>query len=369
MPEGENTRDKNKNKKLPDHTYTIGTEWWRNQGKAYIFLTTTGLYEYIRAMGYQQKKHKIGVLLLNLGGPEKPEDVRPFLYNLFSDRKIIRLGPPLLQKPIASFIAWKRAPDSMANYRKIGGGSPIGKITEQQATALEKQLRDHGNFRVRPCMRYWHPRSEQVLGEMKEAGIHRVIALPLYPHYSKATTGSSLDDLKVSNSRHNLELQLSEIRSWPVHPSYISCLASRIFEGMALFKEPVQIVYSAHSLPKKFIDEGDPYVQQIKQTIAAVERITGQAGKLCYQSRSGPVEWLEPSTPDMLKLLSGQGCTNILMVPISFVSDHIETLYEIDMLYKEQAKKLGMRLKSTLGLNDDPAFIKALKDLVLQSTE
>lgn len=320
-------------------------------------------------MDSPQKNHTTGVLLLNLGGPEKPEDVRPFLYNLFSDRKIIRLGPPLLQKPIASFIAWKRAPGSMANYRKIGGGSPIGKITKQQATALEEQLCDHGNFKVRPCMRYWHPRSEQVLGEMEKAGIKRVIALPLYPHYSKATTGSSLDDLRASIRRQNFQLQLSEIHSWPVHPCYISCLASRILEGLSLFQGPVQIVYSAHSLPKKFIDEGDPYVQHIRQTIAAVEKITGQAGKLCYQSRSGPVEWLEPSTPDMLKYLSRQGCTNILMVPISFVSDHIETLYEIDILYKEQAQKLGMRLKSTLGLNDDPAFIQALKDLVLQAAK
>jgi len=316
-----------------------------------------------------QKKQKTGVLLLNLGGPEKPADVRPFLYNLFSDRQIIRLGPALLQKPIASFIARKRAPDSIANYNKIGGGSPIGQITNQQATALEEQLHDHGDFTVRPCMRYWRPRAKQVLGEMKASGVTQIIALPLYPHYSKATTGSSFDDLRLTNSKNTCNLPLKEITSWPIQPAYIKCLASRIIEGLALFNESVQIVYSAHSLPKKFIDEGDPYVEEIKQTIAAVEKLTNKTGKLCYQSRSGPVEWLEPSTPDMLKTLAAQGCKNILMVPIAFVSDHIETLYEIDMLYREQADNLGMRLESTQGLNDDPLFILALKELVLSTVE
>ena len=316
-----------------------------------------------------EKTKKIGVLLLNLGGPEKPEDVQPFLYNLFSDRHIIRLGPALLQKPLAALIARRRAPKSIANYLKIGGGSPIGKITARQARALSLVLADDGDFVVRPCMRYWHPFAEPVIREMIEAGVTELIGLPLYPHYSKATTGSSFQDLQLQNRKHNFNLSVREIRSWPIEPEYINCLASRIREGAALFNEPVQIVYSAHSLPKKFIDEGDPYVRELKQTIAAIEQQTGQRGKLCYQSRSGPVDWLEPSTPDMLRQLADQGCKNILMVPISFVSDHIETLYEIDMLYKEQAEKLGMRLESTRGLNDDPQFIAALRNLVLSATD
>ncbi|MEA2116169.1 MAG: ferrochelatase [Thermodesulfobacteriota bacterium] len=318
-------------------------------------------------MQQSEKTKKIGVLLLNLGGPEKPEDVRPFLYNLFSDRQIIQLGPSFLQKPIAALIARRRAPKSIANYRKIGGGSPITRITGNQAEALARSLAGDGDFMVRPCMRYWSPFAGPVIREMIQAGVTQLICLPLYPHYSKATSGSSFYDIELQNRKNGFQLPVREIRSWPTEEKYISCLASRISEGTAIFDEPVQIVYSAHSLPKKFIDEGDPYVDELKQTIAAVEQQTGKKGKLCYQSRSGPVEWLEPSTPDMLKQLAGQGCTNILMVPISFVSDHIETLYEIDMLYKEQAKDVGMRLKSTRGLNDDPQFIAALRNLVLSA--
>lgn len=314
------------------------------------------------------KSKKIGILLLNLGGPKTLEDVRSFLYNLFSDRQIIRLGPAVLQKPIAAIIARRRAPKSIENYRKIGGGSPIDKITTMQAEALADSLADAGNFIVRPCMRYWTPFAEPVIREMVLAGVTELIGLPLYPHYSKATSGSSFYDLQQQNRKHNFNLPVREIRSWPTEPEYINCLASRIEEGIQLFDEPPQVVYSAHSLPKKFIDEGDPYVREIKQTIAATEQQTGHHGKLCYQSRSGPVEWLEPSTPDMLKQLAGQGCKNILMVPISFVSDHIETLYEIDMLYKGQAEQLGMRMESTRALNDDPRFIAALRNLVLSAT-
>lgn len=312
-----------------------------------------------------------GVLLLNLGGPEKPDDVEPFLYNLFSDRLIIRLGPFFLQKFIARRIARRRAPTSRANYEKIGGGSPILKITEKQAAALEQALNNgqDGHFLVRPCMRYWHPFAGEVLARMAAAGVERLVALPLYPHYSIATSGSSIADLHQVLRKGKFSPPVQEIRSWPLLPDYITCLVRRIESGLARFKEEeVQLVYSAHSLPKKFIDEGDPYVDEILQTIEAVEERTGVKGKLCYQSRSGPVEWLEPSTPDMLKELAAGGCRNILMVPISFVSDHIETLYEIDMLYRDMAKDLGMHLESTPGLNDDPLFIEGLKKLVLQET-
>jgi len=308
-----------------------------------------------------------GVLLLNLGGPGKPEDVEPFLYNLFSDRSIIRLGPFFMQKFIARKIARRRAPTSRANYEKIGGASPILKITRNQAKALEEVLQQDGNFIVRPCMRYWEPSAGEVLAEMQAAGVDRLVALPLYPHYSIATTGSSVADLRDVLQKTGSTMRLDEIRSWPTQPEYIRCLVKRIKAGIAQFKgEEVELVYSAHSLPKKFIDEGDTYVDEIQQSIAAVEKQTGIKGRLCYQSRSGPVEWLEPSTPDMLKTLTAKGCRNILMVPISFVSDHVETLYEIDILYREMASDLGVRLESTPGLNDDPLFIEGLRNLVLQ---
>lgn len=308
-----------------------------------------------------------GILLLNLGGPEKPDDVEPFLYNLFSDRQIIRLGPAFLQKTIAQFIARRRAPQSSANYNKIGGGSPIRRITDQQAHALEKLLSNKGNFMVRSCMRYWHPFAAEAVRDMINGGVKQIVALPLYPHYSIATTGSSMTDLQKTLLKHP-SLSITKIRSWPDQSSYIQCLAKRISEGIALFDgEDVQVVYSAHSLPKKFIADGDPYVDETMITIKAVEQVTGQKGQLCFQSRSGPVEWLEPSTPDMLRQLAQKGCKNILMVPISFVSDHVETLYEIDMLYRDMARELGIRLESTQGLNDDPEFIEALGSLVLEA--
>lgn len=325
-------------------------------------MTASRSYRYIHGMNAH---NKIGILLLNLGGPHRLEDVRPFLFNLFSDRQIIRLGPAFLQKTIARIIARRRAPKSMENYRRIGGGSPILARTKEQAVALEAALRHDGNFMVRPCMRYWHPFAEEALGEMVAAGVEKLIALPLYPQYSLATTGSSLLDLHRALQQHSPGIPLREIRSWPAEPDYIACLAARIREGLDRFgAEPVQLLYSAHSLPVQFIQEGDPYVTDLEQTIRAVEEQTGVKGKLCYQSRSGPVEWLGPSTPELLTRSAAAGNTNVLVLPLSFVSDHVETLYEIDIQYRRMAENLGMRLESTRGLNDEPLFIAALRNLV-----
>ncbi len=309
---------------------------------------------------------KIGIVLLNLGGPERLADVRPFLFNLFSDREIIRLGPAFLQKTIARIIAHRRAPKSMANYQRIGGGSPIRKKTEEQAQALQQALCNDGAFVVRPCMRYWHPFAEQALRELDTEQVREIVALPLYPHYSIATTGSSLTDLHRTKARMGLDIPIREIHSWPAEPHYIACLASRIEEGLQRFHdEPVQLVYSAHSLPVQFITEGDPYVQHLNRSIESIEQLTGKKGTLCYQSRSGPVEWLGPALPEVISAMAKQGCRNMLVVPLSFVSDHVETLFEIDIQYREMAEGLGMRFESTRGLNDDPQFIAALRNLVL----
>ena len=310
---------------------------------------------------------KTGIILLNLGGPEKPQDVAPFLYNLFSDREIIRLGPAWLQKPLAWLIARSRAPKSRKTYARIGGGSPLIRITALQAQALEEALRPEGEFRVVTAMRYWYPRAASALERLAAEGISDIVALPLYPHYSCATTGSSLSDLKEAIAASPTTFHLREIVSWPDHPSYISCLAEHIKRGLADFAgRQVQVVYSAHSLPVAFIDQGDPYLEHLRKTIQGVEVLTGRKGLLCFQSRSGPVRWLSPSTPETLQNLARAGCKDILMVPISFVSDHVETLYEIDLLYKEMAGDLGMRLESSESLNTDPAFIKCLKDIILE---
>ena len=311
--------------------------------------------------------NKTGIILLNMGGPGKLEDVRPFLHNLFSDREIIRLGPWFMQRPLAWWIAKRRAPKSMKTYELIGGASPLTRISREQGEALEKSLAAHGDYSVTCAMRYWYPDTETALRKMAEAGITKLIGLTLYPHYSRATTGSSVRKLKsaIADSEHNFDLSI--IESWPTQTSYIQALATKIEEAAHGFSDPFQVVYSAHSLPVSFIEEGDPYVDHIKASIEAIEQLTGLPGRLCYQSRSGPVEWLAPSTPDMLEILAKEGCKNILMVPISFVSDHVETLYEIDMLYREQAENLGMRLLSSKSLNCEPTFIEGLKELVLNN--
>ena len=312
-----------------------------------------------------QAQNAIAVILLNLGGPERLQDVEPFLYNLFADRRIIRLGPAVLQKPIAWMIAKRRAPKSRKAYALIGGGSPLKKLTMQQGAALEQQLATAGSFKVVTAMRYWPPFARETLQQLADLNISRIIALTLYPHYSKATTGSSLDDLREAAAAFPAFFDIAEIAAWPDQPDYINCLASTIQAGMQQFGgEDTQLVYSAHSLPVQFIEEGDPYLDDMQKTIRGVEKITGLAGHLCFQSRSGPVEWLSPSTPEMLEKLAAQGCKKVLMVPISFVSDHVETLYEIDIQYREMAEELGMTLKRTESLNVMPRFITGLKTLV-----
>jgi len=310
-------------------------------------------------------QEKTGIILLNMGGPEKQEDVRPFLFNLFSDREIIRLGPGFMQTPLAWWISKRRAPKSMKTYALIGGGSPLTRISKEQGNALEEALAEHGDFKVTCAMRYWFPDSDTALQKMADAGITKLIGLTLYPHYSCATTGSSVRALEQAIVRSKTDFTLSSIESYPRQPSYIHALVSKITQAARNFTEDFQIVYSAHSLPVSFIREGDPYVDHIQETIQEIEKLTSMQGRLCYQSRSGPVEWLSPSTPDMLQTLANEGCKYILMIPISFVSDHVETLYEIDMLYHDQAKDLGMRLISSESLNCDPTFIEGLKELVL----
>ncbi len=321
----------------------------------------------------------IGVILLNLGGPDSIDAVRPFLYNLFSDRDIIRLGPSFLQKPIAALIIGMRLRKTLAAYNLIGGKSPLLDITSAQAKALEEQLnffdagtRGHGDaesprkakFRVYVGMRYWHPFTEDSLEQMHKEGINRIVALSLYPHYSVATTGSSVKHLKDAAAKYFFEY--SCISSWFNHPLYIDALAANIEEGLKGFDTKPAVLFSAHSLPQKLVTAGDPYVNEIRGTIDALTKRLDIEWHLSYQSKTGPVKWLEPTTEQMLHELAGKGIKNLLVVPISFVSDHIETLYEIDILYKGMAKQLGITLRRTEALNTSPKFIEALADLVLR---
>ena len=347
-------------------------------------------------------KEIIGVILLNLGGPDSLRAVRPFLYNLFSDRRIIRLGPPFLQKPIAWLISSLRSRKTEKIYSLIGGRSPILDITKAQAKALEDAfnlpihpdnpplppLEKGGKggfercgiggilFKVYVGMRYWHPFIEEVVPKISRDGVKKLVALSMYPHYSHATAGSSVLRLKEVLSEYPIEVFC--ISSWHDHPLYIEALIDVIKKGLDSFTPSasdvregerwgnIKVIFSAHNLPESLIKEGDPYVNQIKGTIGEVTKRLNIEWYLSYQSKSGPVKWLEPSTEQMLKRFAGLGYKNILLVPISFVSDHIETLYEIDILYKVIAKKLGMALKRVDSLNTHPLFIEALKDMVLK---
>ncbi len=323
---------------------------------------------------------KTGILLLNLGGPDSLKAVRPFLYNLFSDRDIIRLGPSFLQKPIAWMISTFRSKHAEGMYRHIGGKSPILDITKAQAVALEKALNeDKGSspaeYKVYIGMRYWHPFTYDTVNEIVNNGVKRLIVLSLYPHYSKATTGSSVDEFNKYVKGQNIKIQY--INEWPDFPPYIDSLSELIAkETLKLKDQNYELLYSAHSLPESFIKEGDPYLDHIKTTIHKVNarlseapyNISGLKWHLSFQSKTGPVKWLEPSTDETIQRLSSEGCKNLLVVPISFVSDHIETLYEIDILYKEMAKTMGINLIRCEALNTSHKFILALKELVLQTS-
>ena len=318
--------------------------------------------------------NKTGVILLNLGGPDSPGAVRPFLYNLFSDRGIIPLGPAFLQKPLAWLISGLRARKTKEAYAQIGGASPIMRITGQQADALQEALRGEGDFSVYVGMRYWHPFIEDSVSLARKDGIRRLIGLSLYPHYSGATTGSTREQFDRVAGKSGLEATF--ISSWYDHPLYIDALVETIKRGLRGYEtDGVHLLFSAHSLPVSFIEEGDPYVPEIKGTVdAVISRLRTEVPvvppyHISYQSKSGPVKWLDPSTDEVIVELAGKGVRRIVVVPVSFVSDHIETLYEIDILYRGLAEKHGMELRRVESLNTRPLFISALKDLVIRATE
>lgn len=300
-------------------------------------------------------------MLLNLGGPDSPQAVRPFLYNLFSDRKIIRLGPAPLQKPLAWLISTLRAGKTRGYYARIGGASPLLEITSAQGRALQSRLREHGDFVVHVGMRYWKPFIEDTLREMKEEGVGRLVSLSLYPHYSIATTGSSLESLKKALKKYPMEHV--DVPPWYDHPRYVEALSEAI--GGQL-RDGTEVLFSAHSLPVSFIEAGDPYVKHLMGTIEALVAKLPLRWHLGYQSKTGPVKWLEPSTEEMLRRLAERGAKDVLVVPLSFVSDHVETLYEIDILYRGIASGLGIEMRRSPSLNIRPHFISALEDLALR---
>jgi protoporphyrin/coproporphyrin ferrochelatase len=341
---------------------------------------------------------KVGVLLLNLGGPETSADVEGFLYNLFADPDIIQLPPPLavLQPLIAFLISKRRAPKSKAAYESIGGGSPILKYSREQARLLCEELKSRHGIDVSAYigMRYWHPFTEEALEQIRRDNIGALVIVPLYPQFSISTSGSSLRVLQEEFSKFAAkyrDMVHTVVPSWFMRPGYVKAMARLIEAELDSFTDdqvrqalketpsqpPLHVLCSAHGVPKSYVEAGDPYQKQIVECVAAIEaQLMKKYGAdrlkvhLSYQSRVGPIEWLRPYTDDVLPALGEAGVRNLVVVPISFVSEHIETLEEIDIEYRELAEESGItNWRRCPALNTDPAFISDLADLVAEALE
>jgi ferrochelatase len=314
------------------------------------------------------KTRRIGVVLFQLGGPDTLEAIEPFLFNLFCDPDIIdfpfaRIG----RKPLAKLISTTRARKVQHHYATIGGGSPIRRFTEQQARALQLKLAESGmDAHCFVAMRYWHPFTAQAIKQLRAAHCDEVVLLPLYPHYSSTTTGSSLNEWR---RQFRDDIPVHRIGTFYGHELYLQALVEKIDEALARFANPEcpEIVFSAHSVPVAVIEKGDPYQRQIEETVELLMQRGGWLNhyRLCYQSKVGASRWLQPSLHAALREIAGDKNREVCIVPISFVSDHVETLGEIDHEAREEAAHLGIRkFEMTSGLNGSPTFIAALADLV-----
>ena len=318
----------------------------------------------------------VGVVLLQLGGPDSLAAVEPFLYNLFCDPDIIDLPLAFLfRRTLARTIARRRAPRVQQYYARIGGRSPILNLTRRQASALERALRPHIDARVVIAMRYWHPMTDEAIDTLLAAGVERVVLLPLYPHYSKTTTGSSIREWERALRRRGLRhFTVRTVTEYCEHPLYVAALVRNI--GIALRRVPsadraaVHLVFSAHGTPVNLVQRGDPYQAQIVKTREAVVR-EGDFGlphHLCYQSKVGPQRWLEPSLDATIERLARESVSHVIVIPIAFVSDHSETLWEINIEARQEAKRLGIGyFDMSPALNTAPDYIASLRDLIMNS--
>jgi len=318
-------------------------------------------------------KDRIGVLLFNLGGPETLDEVRPFLFNLFSDPDIIRLPWRALQKPLAWLISTQRHKLSRGYYEQIGGGSPLRRITDEQARALEQALVSRDIIaRAYVGMRYWHPLLEDAIEEIRRDRVTHLVVLPLYPQFSISTTGSSLNRMnELIGANGTAASHVTVIQQWHDDANYLDALAASIVEELAQFPDQdptrIHIVFSAHSVPVRYIEEGDPYLDQTRETVDDLMQRLGsnRPHSLSFQSKVGPVKWLGPSTDETIRRLAADGVSQLLLVPVSFVSEHIETLYELDILYRHVAEEVGIsQYRRVPALNCRSDFIGALASLV-----
>ncbi|HKV26928.1 MAG TPA: ferrochelatase [Candidatus Acidoferrales bacterium] len=321
-------------------------------------------------------RKKIGVVLFQLGGPDTLAAVEPFLYNLFCDPEIINfMGAGLARRPLAKFIARRRSEIVREHYAAIGGGSPIVELTNRQARALAAALEPDFDATVVVAMRYWHPLTAEAIAKLEGLSLAQLILLPLYPHYSFATTGSSLKEwqrLYRGGKPSTNSLPVKMVNDFHDHPLYISSIVELINESLQNLSRPdeIHLVFSAHGLPLSLVEKGDPYPRQIETTVQLVRQTGGWKNPhtLCYQSRVGKQKWLEPSLARTIESLANSGTKRMLVIPISFVTEHIETLHEINIEAREQAEALGVEeFRMMPSLNDSPTFIRALADLVRQA--
>ena len=310
---------------------------------------------------------KIAVVLFNLGGPDSLDAVKPFLRNLFSDPAIIAL-PAIFRFPLASFIAGRRASKAKKIYAQIGGASPILGQTEMQAQALQEALATGGNYwdewRCFVCMRYWHPMTEKVVQDVRRFAPDQIVLLPLYPQFSTTTTGSSFGAWDDAVAR--LGVKTRRIKSYATQPGFIDASVELLKQGLAdAGAQPVRVLFSAHGLPEKIIKAGDPYQGEVEQTAGAImAQLDGVDWSVCYQSRVGPLKWIGPSTESEIQRAAADKKA-IVLYPLSFVSEHSETLVELDIDYKRLATDAGVPAYlrvPTVGTH--PKFIEGLARLV-----
>jgi ferrochelatase len=314
---------------------------------------------------------RLGVVLFQLGGPDTLAAIEPFLYNLFCDPDIIdfpfaRLG----RKPLAKLISTTRARRVQHHYATIGGGSPIRRFTEQQARALEVELENQGvDAHCFVAMRYWHPFTGEAIVQLQAAQCDDIVLLPLYPQYSSTTVGSSLNEW---NRLFRGNGPVRTVAPFYQHPMYLDAVIEKIEEALARFPVPerAEIVFSAHSVPMSVIAKGDPYQQHIEDTVRLLMQRGGwlNSHRLCYQSKVGASKWLQPSLHRALHDLASEKKQDVCIVPVAFVSDHVETLGEINHEAREEAHRLGItHFEMSAGLNDSPKFISAIAQLVRES--
>ena len=316
---------------------------------------------------------KIAVILFNLGGPDKLENVEPFLFNLFNDPAILNL-PSFIRYPLAKLISKRRTPIAKNIYKEIGGSSPILKLTQDQANALEKSLNRNEKgfiYKVFISMRCWHPRAYETVENVKKFDPSEIVLLPLYPQYSAATSGSSISEWKEISKKKNLDVKTKTICCYPEDDKFIKAHSELIKEKINGL-ENYKLIFSAHGLPEKNIKNGDPYQWQVEQSVNKIMETINQNNIdyiLSYQSRVGPLKWIEPSTEEVIIEYSKKG-KHLVIVPVAFVSEHSETLVELDIEYEKLAKKNGCnnytRIEA-LGINE--YFIDGLSELILKKDE